>query len=104
MAAPEPAPPQGPLSRSRARPGSPSHRGRCTTRGLAAQEAERFIAIGATWATLLPGLPVAGIGSGIANAALGRTGGRVRTATLPGWAAAPNNAARYLGGAAAEHS
>jgi Major Facilitator Superfamily len=54
----------------------------------------------AGWTSLLPGLIIAGVGSGIANAALGR----LAVASVPpervGIGSGANNTARYLGGAA----
>jgi MFS family permease len=58
------------------------------------------LAAGGAWTRLVPGLVVAGVGSGIANAALGR----LAVESVPHERAAvgsgANNTARYLGGAA----
>jgi MFS family permease len=53
-----------------------------------------------SWARLVPGLAVAGIGSGIANAALGRLAVESVPADRAGMGSGANNTARYLGGAA----
>ncbi len=55
---------------------------------------------GSSWARLLPGLAVAGIGSGIANAALGRLAVESVPHDRVGMGSGANNTARYLGGAA----
>jgi MFS family permease len=55
---------------------------------------------GSNWARLLPGLVVAGIGSGIANAALGRLAVESVPHDRVGMGSGANNTARYLGGAA----
>ena len=52
------------------------------------------------WARLLPGLLVAGVGSGIANAALGRVAVESVPHDRVGMGSGANNTARYLGGAA----
>jgi MFS family permease len=52
------------------------------------------------WARLVPGLFVAGIGSGIANAALGRIAVESVPPDRAGMGSGANNTARYLGGAA----
>jgi MFS family permease len=55
---------------------------------------------GTGWAPLLPGLLVAGVGSGIANAALGRIAVESVPPDAAGMGSGANNTARYLGGAA----
>lgn len=55
---------------------------------------------GASWARLLPGLFVAGLGSGIANASLGRIAVESVPHDRVGMGSGANNTARYLGGAA----
>lgn len=52
------------------------------------------------WARLLPGLLIAGVGSGIGNAALGRVAVESVPADRAGMGAGANNTARYFGGAA----
>ena len=52
------------------------------------------------WARLLPGLLIAGVGSGIANAALGRIAVESVPHDRAGMGSGANNTARYLGGAA----
>ncbi len=52
------------------------------------------------WARLFPGLLIAGIGSGIANAALGRIAVESVPHDRVGMGSGANNTARYLGGAA----
>lgn len=52
------------------------------------------------WGRLLPGLLVAGVGTGLANAALGRLAVASVPADRPGMGSGANNTARYLGGAA----
>jgi hypothetical protein len=54
----------------------------------------------ASWMRLLPGLVVAGVGSGIANAALGRLAVESVPPVRAGMGSGANNTARYLGGAA----
>jgi MFS family permease len=58
------------------------------------------IGTGSSWASLVPGLAVAGIGSGIANAALGRLAVESVHRDRAGMGSGANNTARYLGGAA----
>ena len=53
-----------------------------------------------SWLRLLPGLIVAGIGSGVANAALGRLAVESVPPDRAGMGSGANNTARYLGGAA----
>ena len=55
---------------------------------------------GTSWARLVPGLIVAGIGSGLANAALGRLAVESVPHDRVGMGSGANNTARYLGGAA----
>jgi MFS family permease len=55
---------------------------------------------GSSWALLVPGLVVAGIGSGIANASLGRLAVESVPRDRVGMGSGANNTARYLGGAA----
>lgn len=55
---------------------------------------------GTSWPRLLPGLLVAGVGSGIANAALGRIAVESVPHDRVGMGSGANNTARYLGGAA----
>jgi MFS family permease len=55
---------------------------------------------GSSWTRLVPGLIVAGVGSGIANAALGRLAVESVPRDRAGMGSGANNTARYLGGAA----
>jgi MFS family permease len=55
---------------------------------------------GSSWTRLLPGLVIAGIGSGVANAALGRLAVESVPRERSGVGSGANNTARYLGGAA----
>jgi MFS family permease len=55
---------------------------------------------GSSWARLLPGLVIAGVGSGVANAALGRLAVESVPRERAGVGSGANNTARYLGGAA----
>jgi hypothetical protein len=55
---------------------------------------------GTIWTRLLPGLLVAGVGSGIVNAALGRIAVESVPHDRAGMGSGANNTARYLGGAA----
>jgi MFS family permease len=55
---------------------------------------------GSSWTRLLPGLVIAGIGSGVANAALGRLAVESVPRERAGVGSGANNTARYLGGAA----
>jgi MFS family permease len=55
---------------------------------------------GSSWARLVPGLAVAGVGSGLANAALGRLAVESVPPDRAGMGSGANNTARYLGGAA----
>jgi MFS family permease len=55
---------------------------------------------GSSWARLIPGLIVVGVGSGIANAALGRLAVESVPHGRAGMGSGANNTARYLGGAA----
>jgi MFS family permease len=58
------------------------------------------LGVGGSWARLIPGLIVAGIGSGFANAALGRLAVESVPHGRAGMGSGANNTARYLGGAA----
>jgi MFS family permease len=58
------------------------------------------IGTGSSWSSLVPGLAVAGIGSGLANAALGRLAVESVHRDRAGMGSGANNTARYLGGAA----
>jgi MFS family permease len=58
------------------------------------------LSTGTSWARLVPGLIVAGVGSGIANAALGRIAVESVPHDRVGMGSGANNTARYLGGAA----
>jgi hypothetical protein len=55
---------------------------------------------GASASELLPGLFIAGVGSGIANAALGALAVESVPAARAGMGSGANNTARYLGGSA----
>jgi MFS family permease len=55
---------------------------------------------GSSWTRLVPGLTIAGIGSGLANAALGRLAVESVHRDRAGMGSGANNTARYLGGAA----
>ncbi|WCB96731.1 Drug efflux pump JefA [Baekduia alba] len=52
------------------------------------------------WLQLIPGLVVAGVGTGLVNAALGRLAVASVPANRPGMGSGANNTARYVGGAA----
>ena len=54
----------------------------------------------AAWSALIPGLLVAGVGSGLANAALARLAVASVPADQSGMGSGANNTARYLGGSA----
>jgi hypothetical protein len=56
--------------------------------------------IGSSWTRLVPGLMVVGVGSGLANAALGRLAVESVPHARAGMGSGANNTARYLGGAA----
>jgi len=56
--------------------------------------------VDASWWRLVPGLLTAGVGTGLANAALGRLAVASVPADRPGMGSGANNTARYLGGAA----
>jgi MFS family permease len=58
------------------------------------------LSAGSGWARLAPGLAIAGVGSGIANAALGRLAVESVPHERAGMGSGANNTARYLGGAA----
>jgi MFS family permease len=55
---------------------------------------------GSSWSQLVPGLAIAGIGSGLANAALGRLAVESVDRDRAGMGSGASNTARYLGGAA----
>jgi hypothetical protein len=55
---------------------------------------------GSSWVAVVPGLAVAGVGSGVANAALGRLAVESVPPDSAGIGSGANNTARYLGGAA----
>jgi MFS family permease len=55
---------------------------------------------GSSWTQLIPGLVLAGVGSGLANAALGRLAVESVPHHRVGMGSGANNTARYLGGAA----
>ena len=59
-----------------------------------------FLTVDSTWGTLVPGLVVAGVGSGLANAALGRLAVEAVPPARAGMSSGASNTARYLGGAA----
>jgi MFS family permease len=61
-----------------------------------------LVGVGArsTWASVLPGLIVAGVGSGVGNAALGRLAVESVPRDRAAMGSGANNTARYLGGAA----
>jgi dipeptide/tripeptide permease len=58
------------------------------------------IGVGSAWTQLLPGLAIIGIGSGLANSALGRVAVESVPRERAGMGSGANNTARYLGGAA----
>jgi MFS family permease len=58
------------------------------------------IGAGSSWRAFVPGLLIAGIGSGVANAALGRLAVESVPRDRVGMGSGANNTARYLGGAA----
>jgi MFS family permease len=58
------------------------------------------LGIGSSWTRLVPGLVVAGVGSGLANAALGRLALESVPRERAGMGSGANNTARYIGGAA----
>jgi MFS family permease len=58
------------------------------------------LGVGSSWAQLVPGLVIAGIGSGLANPALGRLAVDSVPRHRAGLGSGSNNTARYLGGAA----
>jgi Na+/melibiose symporter-like transporter len=55
---------------------------------------------GSSWAGLIPGLAIAGIGSGLANPALGRLAVESVPRERAGLGSGSNNTARYVGGSA----
>jgi len=58
------------------------------------------LGVGSSWARLLPGLVILGIGSGIVNASLGRLALESVPRERAGMGSGANNTSRYLGGAA----
>ena len=58
------------------------------------------LGVGSSWAHLVPGLAIVGIGSGLANSALGRLAVESVPRERAGLGSGANNTARYLGGAA----
>jgi MFS family permease len=58
------------------------------------------LGVGASWAQLVPGLVLAGVGTGLANAALGRVAVDSVPRGQAGMGSGANNTARYLGAAA----
>jgi MFS family permease len=58
------------------------------------------VGTGSSWSQLVPGLAIAGVGSGLANAALGRLAVESVHRDRAGMGSGANNTARYLGGAA----
>jgi MFS family permease len=58
------------------------------------------LAAGGSWTRVVPGLAIAGVGSGLANAALGRLAVESVPHERAGMSSGANNTARYLGGAA----
>jgi MFS family permease len=58
------------------------------------------LSVGSSWAQLVPGLGIAGIGSGLANPALGRLAVESVPRERAGLGSGSNNTARYLGGTA----
>ncbi len=58
------------------------------------------LGVGSSWTRLVPGLAIAGIGSGLANPALGRLAVESVPRERAGLGSGSNNTARYLGGAA----
>ncbi len=58
------------------------------------------LGVGSAWSALLPGLLIAGVGSGLANASLGRLAVESVPRDRAGMGSGANNTARYLGGAA----
>ena len=58
------------------------------------------IGVDSSWTQLLPGLAIIGIGSGLANSALGRVAVESVPRERAGMGSGANNTARYLGGAA----
>jgi MFS family permease len=82
--------------------GVPSHRRLAIGLALAGagELALTGLTTGSPWTRLLPGLLIAGVGSGIANAALGRLAVESVPHERAGMGSGANNTARYLGGAA----
>jgi MFS family permease len=58
------------------------------------------ISVGDGWTAFVPGLLIAGVGSGVANAALGRLAVEAAPSGRAGMSSGASNTARYLGGAA----
>ncbi|HEY2600212.1 MAG TPA: MFS transporter [Thermoleophilaceae bacterium] len=58
------------------------------------------LGVGSSWPRLVPGLLLAGVGSGLANAALGRLALESVPRERAGMGSGANNTARYIGGAA----
>jgi hypothetical protein len=58
------------------------------------------ISVGDGWSAFVPGLLIAGVGSGVANAALGRLAVEAAPSGRAGMSSGASNTARYLGGAA----
>jgi len=58
------------------------------------------LGVGSSWTHVLPGLAIVGIGSGLANSALGRLAVESVPRERAGLGSGANNTARYLGGAA----
>jgi hypothetical protein len=58
------------------------------------------LGVHSSWTQLLPGLAIIGIGSGLANSALGRVAVESVPRERAGMGSGANNTARYLGGAA----
>jgi MFS family permease len=58
------------------------------------------LGVGSSWARLLPGLVILGIGSGVVNASLGRLALESVPRERAGMGSGANNTSRYLGGAA----
>ena len=59
-----------------------------------------FVNTGSSWAALSPGMVVAGVGTGLMNAALGRLAVEAVPPERAGMSSGATNTARYLGGAA----
>lgn len=59
-----------------------------------------FVSTDSSWAVLVPGMVVVGVGSGLMNAALGRLAVEAVPPERAGMSSGATNTARYLGGAA----